>query len=88
MDSTIYAGDLTDCVRPLDEQDRQALRRYWEQVISEEWTPAAEALPRAVSWEELDERRARRNARRAMARIAQAAGRRTVVVPIRGTEAA
>jgi hypothetical protein len=50
------------------------VRRYWEQVICEEWVPAARPMPRSVPLAELDERRERRAARRAVARIA-AAGR-------------
>jgi hypothetical protein len=65
---------LLDCVAPLSEKDRRAVRRYWEQVIREEWLPAVRPMPRSVPLAELDERRERRSARRAVARIA-AAGR-------------
>lgn len=75
MDSTIDAAGLADCVAPLDEEDRAALRRYWDEVIGEVWSALhARPVPRPVPLAELDERRARRQARRAMARVA-AAGR-------------
>ena len=76
MDSTAQrqGAALADCVVPLDEEDRRAVRRYWEQVIQEEWAPSAQPAPRAVPLPE-DGRRERREARRSVARIA-AAGRR------------
>jgi hypothetical protein len=64
---------LDGCVRPLDEDDRRELRRYWEQVIREEWVPPSRWKPRAVPLAG-DGRRERRQAHRAVARIA-AAGR-------------
>jgi hypothetical protein len=66
------AGALAECLAPLDAEHRSALRGYWEQVIREEWVPPAEREPARPAMAELDERRARREARRAMARIAQA----------------
>lgn len=74
MDSTTNGSALVECVVPLDEEGRRAVRRYWEQVIREEWEPPVRRVSRAVPLAELDERRERREARRAIARIA-AAGR-------------
>lgn len=59
---------------PLSEGEQRAVRRRWEQLIREEWVPAVRPMPRSVPLAELDERRERRSARRAVARIA-AAGR-------------
>ena len=73
MNGKIDPLALDECVRPLDEDDRRELRRYWEQVIREEWVPPSRWMPRAVPLAE-DGRRERRQARRAVARIA-AAGR-------------
>ena len=70
MKTTDPAG-LDECVRPLDEEGRRALRRYWEQVIREEWVPPLRRVPRPVPLAE-DGRRERREARRAVARIAAA----------------
>ncbi len=71
MDSTINPADLAECVVPLDEEGRRAVRRYWEQVIREEWVPPARRAPRPVPLAE-DGRRERRVARRAVAQIAAA----------------
>lgn len=76
MSSKISAAELAECVVPLDEEGQKAVRQYWEQVIREEWVAATRPVPRAVSLAELDERRERRSARRALAQIA-AAGRVT-----------
>ncbi|NMI01054.1 hypothetical protein [Pseudonocardia acidicola] len=75
MKSHADSAALADCITPLDEEDRAALERYWDQVIEEVWSavPLRPGSP-VVSLTELDERRERREARRAMARIA-AAGR-------------
>ncbi|MGQ0574465.1 MAG: hypothetical protein ACT4RN_09695 [Pseudonocardia sp.] len=81
MSSTTHAADLAECVVPLDDEGRRAVRRYWEQVIREEWVPATRRAPRAVPLAE-DGRRERREARRAVARIA-AAGRVAPVVTLR-----
>lgn len=81
MSSTTHAADLAECVAPLDEEGRRAVRRYWEQVIREEWVPSVRPASRAVSLAELDERRERREVRRAMARVA-AAGRLAPVVSL------
>jgi hypothetical protein len=72
MDAISDPRALDDCVVALDEEGQKAVRQYWEQVIREEWVPAARPVPRAVSMAELDERRERRSARRAVARIAAA----------------
>lgn len=79
MDSTTNGAALAECVAPLDEDARRAVRQYWEQVIREEWAPLVRRMPRAVPLAE-DGRRERREARRAIARIA-AAGRRLQEVP-------
>jgi hypothetical protein len=71
MDSKIDPATLDECVRPLDEEGRRAVRRYWEQVIREEWVPPVRRVPRPVPLPE-DGRRERREARRAVARIAAA----------------
>ena len=81
MNSTTHPADLAECVVPLDEEGRRSVRRYWEQVIREEWVPAERGVPRAVPLAE-DGRRERREARRAVARIA-AAGRLAPVVALR-----
>jgi hypothetical protein len=78
-------ASLADCMAPLDDHDWRAVRRYWEQVIREEWVPAARRVPRAVPLAE-DGRRERREARRAVARIA-AAGRVAPVVARRPSAA-
>ena len=86
MDSKIHPADLDGCVRPLSEEGRRVVRRYWEQVIREELVPVRPA-PRAVPLPELERRRERREARRAVARITEAgraqlraaAGRASVV---------
>jgi hypothetical protein len=74
------AAELAECIAPLDDEGRRALRRYWEQVIQEEWVPPARRAPRPVPLSGLDERRARREARRAIARIARAG--RAARVPV------
>jgi hypothetical protein len=74
MSTTKDGAALAECVAPLSEDERRSVRRYWEQVIREEWVPASRRVRRPVSLAELDERRERRSARRAVARIA-AAGR-------------
>jgi hypothetical protein len=76
------AGVLAECVSPLDDEGRRAVRRYWEQVIREEWVPPVRRRPRAVPLAE-DGRRERREARRAVGRIA-AASRLAPVVALRG----
>lgn len=83
MSTGIDAAALAECIAPLDDEQRRALRRYWEQVIREEWAPPVRRVPRPVPLAE-DGRRERREARRAIARIA-AAGRVAVVreLPVR-----
>ena len=71
MESTTDPAALDECVGPLDEEGRRAVRRYWEQVIREEWVPPVRRVPRPVPLPE-DGRRERRQARRAVARIAAA----------------
>lgn len=79
MSCTSHPAQLAECVVPLDEEGRRAVRRYWELVIREEWEPPARRVPRAVPLE-CDGRRERREARRAVARIAAAASRVAPVV--------
>ena len=81
MSTDTSAAALADCVAPLDDEGRRAVRRYWEQVIREEWVPAERGVQRAVPLAE-DGRRERREARRAVARVA-AAGRLAPVVALR-----
>ena len=71
MDSTSSLSVPMECMAPLDDEDRRAVRRYWERVIREEWVPPERRVPRAVPLPE-DSRRERREARRAVARIAAA----------------
>jgi len=79
MKSTTDPAALAECIAPLNEEDRRAVRRYWEQVIREELLPVRRA-PRAVPLAE-DGRRERRAARRAVARIAAAGRARVRVLP-------
>jgi len=79
MESTTDPAALAECIAPLNEEGRRAVRRYWEQVIREEWVPADRSVPRAVPVVE-DGRRERREARRAVARILAAARVVRVVV--------
>jgi hypothetical protein len=69
MDSEIDPAVLAECVVPLHEEDRCVVRRYWEQVIREEWVPPVRQRPARVSLGELDERRGRRAARRSLALV-------------------
>jgi hypothetical protein len=80
MSSTTDVAAQIDCMSPLDEDGRRAVRRYWELVIREELLPVR-MVPRAVPLAE-DGRRERREAGRAVARIA-AAGRVAPVVTLR-----
>lgn len=73
MSRHVNEADLAECIAPLDEEDRHALRRYWDRVIWEEWTAPVPRSPRTVSLAELEERRQRRETRRAMTRVAAAA---------------
>jgi hypothetical protein len=75
MDQDWVAG-LAECVVPLDEDGRRTVVAYWEQVIREELLPDR-PVPRAVPLAE-DGRRERREARRAVARIAAASRVRLV----------
>jgi hypothetical protein len=71
MYSEINPAALTECTAPLPEAARRAVCQYWEQVIREEWVPSVRRRPRAVPLRE-DGRRERREARRAVSRIAAA----------------
>jgi hypothetical protein len=71
MYAEIDPAGLTECVAPLPEAARRAVCQYWEQVIREEWEPPVRRRPRAVPLSE-DGRRERREARRAVSRIAAA----------------
>lgn len=72
MDSTTDVATLADCVAPLDEDGRRAVRRYWERVIQEEWVAPSRRMPGLTLFDGSGRRG--REARRAVARIA-AAGR-------------
>jgi hypothetical protein len=85
----IAGADLANRLGPLDDDERRVLRRYWDQVIREEWIPAERQAPRLVPVPELDERRERRRARRAMTLIAGAARPGSAMArPVEGGEAA
>lgn len=86
MSRTTDAAAMAECIAPLDDESRRALRRYWEQVIREEWIPAARQAPRPVPLDE-DLRRERRAARRAAAAVVRLAPRRPVPAE-HGSEAA
>lgn len=69
MFPTIDPAELADCVVPLDEEGRRALRRYWERVIREEWvSPRQRTTPSPRPSE--DGQRRLRGARRAVAHTA------------------
>lgn len=70
--STTRPADLAECLAPLDDASRRAVRRYWEQVIREEWVPPVRRVPGPASLTTGNEGRARRQARQAVARIAEA----------------
>lgn len=64
MDSSITdPADLAECVRALSDVDRRLVRRYWDQVIREEWIPPSRFTPGPAPLAE-DWRRERREARR------------------------
>jgi hypothetical protein len=85
----IAGVDLANRLGPLDDDERRVLRRYWDQVIREEWIPAERQAPRLVPVPELAERRERRRARRAMTLIAGAARPGPAMArPVEGGEAA
>jgi glutathione S-transferase len=71
MYNEIDPAALTECIAPLPDAARRAICQYWEQVIREEWEPPVRPRPRAVPLSE-DGRRARREAPRAVSRIATA----------------
>ncbi|MGH3586577.1 MAG: hypothetical protein ACRDQ0_09665 [Pseudonocardia sp.] len=71
MNATGDPRVLDDCVAPLDEEDRNAVHQYWDQVIQEEWAPRERHSPGAVLVPG-DGSRQRRKARRAMAQIVAA----------------
>lgn len=73
MSRHVNPAELAECIAPLDEEDRRALWRYWDQVIWEEWAAPVPRSPRTVSLAELEERRQRRETRRAIGRVAAAA---------------
>jgi hypothetical protein len=85
--STRDVAALVECVVPLDDEGRRAVRRYWEQMIREEWVPQVERVRGLASVAERDERRSRREARRAMARIAAASRVRSLPSPTSGEAA-
>lgn len=82
MRNVVDPAALAECVGQLDEDAGRAVRAYWHRVVQE---VAAEPVVRTVFYPVpfvSDIRRERREARRAMARIAEA-GRRTQVVALR-----
>lgn len=81
MEAKHDAAALTECIAPLDDESRDAVQRYWEQVIREELVPAVRVAPRPVPLEELDERRERRQARRAVTTVVRLATRHDAVEP-------
>ncbi|WP_103379743.1 hypothetical protein [Pseudonocardia dioxanivorans] len=85
MYEAMHHAALADRIDPLCDDERRRLVSYWDQVIREEWTPVIEGPPAARSLAELDERRARREARRAMARIARAGQRRAPAARLAAT---
>jgi hypothetical protein len=87
MSSCVSPAALAECIAPLDEEGRRALRRYWEQVIREEWMPTPRPVPRALPLAE-DGRRERRQVRRAVDEVARLAPRRVGVSPVSDPEAA
>ena len=72
MDGLDPAG-LADCTVVLGLEHRRAVREYWDQVIREEEVPAGQRVYCPPSLEELDERRARRRARRGLASVTRLA---------------
>lgn len=76
MYEAVQQADLADRIDPLSDDERRQLVSYWDRVIREEFAQVNEAPPATRSFSELDERRARRDTRRAMARIARAGQRR------------
>ena len=80
MSTTWSPQALAECMAPLDTEGRRALQRHWNRLIWEEWVPPSQRVPRAAPTAGSDGRR-RREARRAVARIA-AAGRLAPVVAL------
>jgi len=72
MDSYSPA-ELTDCTVELALDEQQAVQDYWEQVVREEEVPVSQRAFCPASLEELDERRARRQARRGLASVTRLA---------------
>jgi hypothetical protein len=66
--------DLTECIAPLSDGDRYALRWYWNQLVWDECVPPDERVERVPSFAELDERRAQRRMRRSPAATAESNG--------------
>ena len=66
-------ADLAECIAPLGSEERRSVRAHWEQVIREEFVPVAERVACVPSLAELDERRARRRARRGLASVTRLA---------------
>ncbi|MGD9529618.1 MAG: hypothetical protein AB7L91_14580 [Dehalococcoidia bacterium] len=81
MQSKTDPAALAECIAPLDDEDCEVLHRYWDRVIEDVWSALpVQSVPRAASLAELEERRRRREARRAMTRVA-AAGRAVRFLP-------
>ncbi|RTL64505.1 MAG: hypothetical protein EKK42_24895 [Pseudonocardiaceae bacterium] len=85
MYEAVQHAALADRIDPLSDDERRRLVSYWDQVIREVWTQVIEGSSTAHSLAELDERRARRETRRAMARIARAGQRRAPVARLAAT---
>lgn len=66
-----------ECLAPLADENRHALRKYWDSLIWDAWIPPAERV-RVPTFAELDERRAQRRMRR------QAAASEPLPTPQRG----
>jgi hypothetical protein len=75
---TISPAELAECLAPLGIEDRRRLEEHWERVIREEWVPPSRRVSRPVRVAGLDERRERREARRAVGAVVRLVPRHTV----------
>lgn len=69
IDNTDAGGALVECVAQLNDEDRRAVRRYWDEVTREVWDSLVEQETAGVSLYGIACRE-RREARRAIARVA------------------